>query len=73
MNLQPTPAHLLLSTVRHCQIPDELPVPTDACYSLTEGAWIAQGTGEWLVNTPDMPMLGTKKMDIETGEDQKGA
>ena len=73
MTLQPTPAHLLLSTVRRCQILDALPSPADAWYSLTEGAWMSQDTGGWLVTTPDMPRLATKKADIETGEDQKGA
>lgn len=47
--------------------------PPNCYYSITEGAWVLQGSGTLLVEAPGRPMPATKKADLETGEDQKGA
>lgn len=43
-------------------------------YDKIVGAWIINATNEFLVKSqdPEKPRPGTKKEDIETGEDRKG-
>ena len=50
---------------------DELPGCT---FSEADGLWVVRSTGEPLVTSqaPNSYYNGTKKNDIETGEDQKG-
>lgn len=64
---------LLLATSKSypASAPDLAPPNCD--YSITEGAWILRGSGALLVEEPGRPMPATKKADLETGEDQKGA
>ncbi len=65
--------HLLLSLAQSYQLPTEDLAPRNCEYSLTEGVWRLQDGGSLLVETPGRPTPVTKKRDIETGEDQKGA
>ena len=67
------PENLLLVTSK--SYPASAPdlAPPNCYYSLTEGAWILQGSDSLLVEAPGRPMPATKKADLETGEDQKGA
>lgn len=52
----------------------ELKDPTDAIYDDKLGLWLWGSNKEVLVksNNPNCPQRGTKKFDIETGEDHKG-
>lgn len=65
--------NLLLATSKSytASVPDL--APPNCYYSLTEGAWILQASNSLLVEAADRPMPATKKADLETGEDQKGA
>ncbi len=67
------PEHLLLATAKSYQAPTTDLAPQNCEYSIPEGAWILQDVGSLLVETSGRPMPQTKKWDIETGEDQKGA
>ena len=67
------PEHLLLAMANSYQIPTEDLAPRDCEYSLSDGAWMLQGTKSLLVETPGRPVQASKKADLETGEDQKGA
>lgn len=67
------PENLLLATSRSYPASAPDPAPPDCYYSIAEGAWISQDSGSLLVETPGRPMPATKKADLETGEDQKGA
>lgn len=67
------PRHILLETAKSYRIPDQNLAPDDCEYSLSQGAWILQDSGSLLIETTDRPRPSSKKFDIETGEDQKGA
>ena len=70
---KPNPEHLLLAMAKtYPVLPSDLS-PPDCYYGLVEGAWILNTSGSLLADTPGHPMPATKKMDNETGEDQKGA
>ena len=69
----PKPQHLLLATAKSYPIANRDLAPANCRYSISEGAWIVRGVGSLLVDTPGRPMPATKKADLETGEDQKGA
>lgn len=45
--------------------------PTGCSYDRRVGAWVVSGTDTLFVETPNREGPKTKKMDIETGEDQK--
>lgn len=47
--------------------------PPDCIYDFGLGAWIVGSTGQLFVETPGHQNPRTKKQDVETGEDQKGA
>ena len=65
--------HLLLAMAKTYPIlPLDL-TPPGCHYDLAKGAWILDDVGSLLADTPGRPMPATKKMDNETGEDQKGA
>ena len=65
--------HLLLATAKTYPVTDPDLAPPNCRYSISEGAWILNDIGSLLVDTPGRPMPATKKADLETGEDQKGA
>ena len=67
------PRHLLLQTAKTYRIHDHDLAPENCEYSLLQGAWILQDCGSLLVENTERPKPSTKKFDIETGEDQKGA
>ena len=67
------PEHLLLAMAKSYEIPDEDFAPQDYEYSITEGAWVLPEVGSLLVEAPERPMQASKKADLESGEDQKGA
>ena len=69
----PEPTHLLLALSKSYPIVEQDLAPHDCLYSISDGAWILQHIGSLLVDTPGRPRPATKKFDIETGEDQKGA
>lgn len=65
--------HLLLAMAKTYPI-EPLDLAPQGCeYSLADGAWILDDLGSLLVDTPGRPRPESKKMDHETGEDQKGA
>lgn len=53
---------------------NEVENPEDCVYDLKRGTWLWGKNKEVLVksNNPNCPKRGTKKKDIETGEDLKG-
>ena len=65
--------HLLLAMAKTYPVGAVNLAPQGCEYSLTEGAWILEELGSLLVDTPGRPRPESKKMDQETGEDQKGA
>ena len=65
--------HLLLVTAKSYPVSAQDLAPPNCLYSLSKGAWILQDVGSLLVEIPGRPMPATKKADLETGEDQKGA
>lgn len=68
----PTHTHILLQTARSVRR-REVPVHPPGCtYDPIVGAWLVDGSATLLVETPGRSLPGTKKNDIETGEDQKG-
>ena len=67
------PKHLLLATAKSYRIPDQELAPENCEYSLSQGAWVLQADGSLLIENPERPRPISKKFDIETGEDQKGA
>ena len=69
----PKPQHLLLTAAKSYPVAHQDLAPPNCRYSLSEGAWIVRDAGSLLVETPGHPMPATKKADLETGEDQKGA
>ncbi len=50
----------------------QIQVPTDCDYDVINGYWLIKSTNELLIASELATCLGTKKEDIETGEDQKG-
>ena len=67
------PKHLLLATAKSYRVHDLELAPENCEYSLAQGAWVLQDSGSLLVENPGRPRPATKKFDIETGEDPKGA
>lgn len=56
---------------------DKGPQDPEGCvYSREKGLWLREEEGQFVAlvrsNDPNKPIAGTKKADIETGEDQKG-
>lgn len=66
--------HLLLSRAFTYPTRERLEGPEDSRYDARLGAWLWGPDGDVLVRSAnrDKPRPGTKKFDIETGEDMKG-
>ena len=65
--------HPLIRLARRTEIPPHATAPPGARYDFVRGAWVDTQTGRLLVRSDqDRPRPQTKKMDVETGEDQKG-
>jgi len=62
--------HILQRLALRTPARDETPMPTGARYDVADGVWIGVA-GEILALDPRTDQQ-TKKMDVETGEDQKG-
>ena len=65
--------HLLLAIAKTYSVGPVDLAPEGCVYSFSEGAWVLADLGSLLVDTPGRPRPESKKMDHETGEDQKGA
>lgn len=50
----------------------EIKAPENYEYNYSVGAWMHCIDKEYLVASKDFKALGTKKYDVETGEDSKG-
>jgi hypothetical protein len=48
------------------------PAPDGWHYEAQVGAWTCPTTGKFMVHDPTTSGYGTKKADLETGEDAKG-
>lgn len=50
--------------------------PIGCTYDIKKGVWVMEEFGKEVVlirsQSPNKPTTGTKKADVETGEDQKG-
>ena len=68
-----SPKHLLLENAKSYRVSDQDLAPANCDYNLSQGAWVFRDDGSLLVENPERPRPVTKKFDIETGEDQKGA
>lgn len=68
--------HILLDKAHIFDEKRESMDPKGYRYDLKIGAWVkkgAEGLGILVrSDEPNRPMMGTKKADLETGEDQKG-
>jgi hypothetical protein len=64
--------HPLLARAHRYQRLDIDLRPAGCTYDRTAGAWRDDATGRLAAETPGRQGPRTKKMDIETGEDQKG-
>jgi hypothetical protein len=62
--------HILQRLAVTSPVRDATPMPTDARYDFASGIWKGAG-GEIMAMDPALEQQ-TKKMDVETGEDQKG-
>lgn len=63
--------HILLQAARAYPRP-AAPVPDGWRYDDEVGAWMSPNTGTFMVQDLTSPRCGTKKNDLETGEDAKG-
>ena len=70
-NRDPSSAHLLLTMAKTYPAFTGDLAPQGYHYDLFRGAWILNGSGSLLIDSPNRPRSMTKKRDIETGEDQK--
>lgn len=62
--------HILLKNLNHKKIQPIEPFQ-DYYYNKTDGAWVSIQFNSLLVKHKNFPAIGSKKKDIETGEDQK--
>lgn len=62
--------HILQMLAMTSPARDATPMPTEAWYDFAVGVWKGEG-GDVLALNPALEQQ-TKKMDLETGEDQKG-
>ena len=67
------PEHILLALAKTYPAFTGDLTPQGCRYDLLQGAWVLESDGALLVESPDPPRPKTKKQDLETGEDQKGA
>jgi hypothetical protein len=64
--------HILLEKTFNYKKRKEIKAPDGYIFDNLLGAWINKIDNTLLVQSQNYPGLGTKKEDIETGEDQKG-
>ncbi len=63
--------HLLLEVAKTYPVYAGDLAPKGCRYDVLQGAWLVDDRNELLVESSDVQPPRTKKMDIETGEDQK--
>jgi hypothetical protein len=64
--------HILLKNSFNYKKRQSLITPEGFRYDRNIGAWVSTLNKALLVKNINFPSIGTKKEDIETGEDQKG-
>lgn len=64
--------HILLNRAFRYQKRNDINPPEKYRYNSTLGAWIDKTDNSLLVLAKDFKAQATKKLDIETGEDNKG-
>lgn len=64
--------HILLQKAIKFKKRRKIEAPEGYLFDSVLGAWINEFTNTLLIQSSNYPALGTKKEDIETGEDQKG-
>lgn len=64
--------HILLKELFLFKKRKKIEPPQDFSYNKILGAWINSNENTLLVFNEKFPLVGTKKKDIETGEDEKG-
>jgi len=64
--------HILVRSAQAHVLPMEQPSPAGWVYDMKVGAWTNPSKGAFMVHDPTSPRCGTKKNDLETGEDAKG-
>lgn len=62
--------HILRKLATASELRVKPPIPDDACYDQALGVWVSERG--LLTYDPEFE-VATKKNDVETGEDQKGA
>lgn len=65
-------SHLLLNNAKPYTTDKHVNIPEGFQYNNEKNAWYSEREDVYLVNHKDYPRVGTKKFDVETGEDQKG-
>lgn len=64
--------HILLQKALKYKKRKEIEEPKGFYFDSLIGAWINSTDKTYLIQSEDIKALGTKKYDIETGEDNKG-
>jgi len=64
--------HILLQKALKYKKRKKIEAPKGYVFNSQLGAWIDSSDQSLLIQSPNFLALGTKKEDIETGEDQKG-
>lgn len=64
--------HILLQKSLKYRKRKEIETPKNYSFNSIVGAWINNSDQSFLIQSSDFNALGSKKEDIETGEDQKG-
>ncbi|WP_143011019.1 hypothetical protein [Siphonobacter aquaeclarae] len=64
--------HILLENAISYNTENSVHIPQGYRYDCEKNAWYSSENNCYLVHHRDFPRIGTKKNDIETGEDQKG-
>jgi hypothetical protein len=65
--------HILLDNAFKYKKRSSITEPNGFYYNKQIGAWLSSIDQQPLVKQINFPSVGTKKEDVETGEDQKGA
>lgn len=64
--------HLLVEKAKRYETKSQLQTPENCTFQGHSGYWINNATGKPMMLGNNPQKCGTKKEDVETGEDQKG-
>lgn len=64
--------HILLKKALKYKKRIEIKEPKGFSFNSLTGAWVNNIDNTFLIQSKEFKALGTKKEDVETGEDQKG-